>query len=62
MRILGKIISHSVVGVEPEMMGIGPYKAIPKVLESCNLKIQDIDVYEINEAFASQCSYCMNAL
>lgn len=50
---MGKIISHSVVGVEPDMMGIGPYKAIPKVLESCNMKVDDIDIYEINEAFAS---------
>lgn len=62
MKVLGKIITHSVVGVEPEMMGIGPYKAIPKALEKCNMKIDDISIFEINEAFASQCSFCMNEL
>lgn len=59
---MGKIISHKVVGVSPEMMGIGPYVAIPKLLEGVNMKISDIDLFEINEAFASQCSYCIQAL
>lgn len=62
MKILGKIISHRVVGVEPDMMGIGPYEAIPKLLSGCGMKISDIDIFEINEAFASQCSYCIEAL
>lgn len=59
---MGKIISHKVVGVSPEMMGIGPYVAIPKLLEGVNMKISEIDLFEINEAFASQCSYCIQAL
>lgn len=62
LKILGKIISHKVVGVEPDMMGIGPYVAIPELLKMTNMKIEDIDVFEINEAFASQCSYCIQAL
>jgi len=43
-------------------MGIGPAHAIPAVLKQCGLKIEDIDVYEINEAFASQAVYCVEKL
>jgi len=62
LKILGKIISHKVVGVEPDMMGIGPYEAIPKLLQSCGMKIEDVDLFEINEALASQCTYCIRLL
>ncbi|MGC7872840.1 thiolase family protein [Desulfosporosinus sp. SYSU MS00001] len=44
----------AVAGVEPELMGIGPIKAIPKVLKQVGLKLEDIDLFELNEAFASQ--------
>lgn len=44
------------------MMGIGPRVAIPKVLEVSGMKLQDIDLFEINEAFASQCSHCVESL
>jgi acetyl-CoA acyltransferase len=44
----------AVAGVEPELMGIGPIKAIPKVLKQVGLKLEDIDIFELNEAFASQ--------
>ncbi|KLU64072.1 MULTISPECIES: acetyl-CoA C-acyltransferase [Desulfosporosinus] len=44
----------AVAGVEPELMGIGPLKAIPKVLKQVGLKLEDIDLFELNEAFASQ--------
>lgn len=62
LPILGKIINHTVVGVPPEIMGVGPAYAIPKVLENSGLSKDDIGVYEINEAFASQCTYCLNYL
>lgn len=51
---LGRIVSWAYAGVEPELMGIGPVPAIRKALEKANLKLEDIDVIEINEAFAAQ--------
>lgn len=62
LPILGAIRSFSVVGVPPSVMGIGPAFAIPKALEQCNLKKGDIDIYEINEAFASQACMCVKHL
>jgi acetyl-CoA acyltransferase 1 len=47
------------VGCPPRIMGIGPALAIPKVLDQVGLKINDVAVYEINEAFASQAVYCV---
>ena len=61
-RILGRIISYVSVGVPPEMMGIGPSVAIPILLKKNNLKIEDIDLFEINEAFAGQAIYCIKKL
>jgi len=49
-----KLISYAVAGVEPRIMGIGPVEAIPKALKQANLKLEDIDLFELNEAFASQ--------
>eukprot|EP00457_Paulinella_chromatophora_P006885 gb/GEZN01006905.1/.p1 GENE.gb/GEZN01006905.1/~~gb/GEZN01006905.1/.p1 ORF type:complete len:405 (-),score=52.18 gb/GEZN01006905.1/:353-1567(-) len=49
-------------GVPPDIMGIGPAVAIPAVLAQAGLKVEDIDVYEINEAFASQAVYCVEKL
>ncbi|KAM4705771.1 3-ketoacyl-CoA thiolase, peroxisomal [Rhinophrynus dorsalis] len=54
--------SYAVVGVPPDVMGIGPAYAIPVALEKAGLTINDIDVYEINEAFASQAVYCVEKL
>jgi len=51
---IARLIQFSVVGVPPEIMGIGPAFAIPKALEKAGMKIEDIDLFEINEAFASQ--------
>ncbi|KDQ63716.1 hypothetical protein JAAARDRAFT_29742 [Jaapia argillacea MUCL 33604] len=62
MEILGKWVATSVVGVEPRVMGIGPIAAIPKVLDQVGLTKEDIDVWEINEAFASQFAYCVEQL
>ena len=60
--ILGRIVGYAVAGVPPEIMGIGPVFAIPKVLKNTGLKLEDIDIFEINEAFASQATYCSKAL
>lgn len=60
--ILGRVLGYAVAGVPPEIMGIGPAFAIPKVLKNLGLKQDDIDIFEINEAFASQASYCINQL
>lgn len=55
---LGRIRGFSVAGVDPDIMGIGPVPAIQKLLQQCGLKIEDIDLFEINEAFAAQAAYC----
>jgi acetyl-CoA acyltransferase len=52
----------AVAGVEPDVMGIGPVKAVPKLLAKTGLSLDDIDLVEINEAFASQSVYCVNEL
>jgi acetyl-CoA acyltransferase len=52
----------AVAGVAPDIMGIGPAAAIPKLLDKAGLDKDDIDLYEINEAFASQSVYCVNTL
>lgn len=54
LPILARMRSFAVVGVDPKLMGIGPAFAIPAALEKAGLKTSDIDIYEINEAFASQ--------
>jgi acetyl-CoA acyltransferase 1 len=59
---VARIIGYAVVGVPPEIMGVGPSRAIPAVLMKCNLTINDIDVFEINEAFAGQALYCIEQL
>ncbi|KAL6865593.1 3-ketoacyl-CoA thiolase with broad chain length specificity [Amphichorda felina] len=60
--ILGKYVCASVVGVKPLLMGQGPWKAIPRALELAGISRDDVDIYEINEAFASQCLWCANEL
>ncbi|KAI1500870.1 thiolase [Biscogniauxia marginata] len=60
--VLGKYVAASVVGVKPLLMGVGPWKAIPKVFELTGITKDDVDVFEINEAFASQCLWCANEL
>ncbi|KAK4225733.1 Thiolase, N-terminal domain-containing protein [Podospora fimiseda] len=61
-KIMGKFLGAAVVGCKPDEMGIGPMLAIPKVLERYGLKNEDVDRWEINEAFASQALYCVRAL
>ena len=59
---LGVVRSYAVVGVPPEIMGIGPSAAIPAAVEQAGLTLDDVGLYEINEAFASQATYCVDKL
>lgn len=59
LKPIAKLTNFAVAGVRPEVMGIGPAVAIPKVLKQAGLKMKDIDLFEINEAFASQCIYSL---
>ncbi|MCJ1401267.1 3-ketoacyl-CoA thiolase with broad chain length specificity [Xylographa trunciseda] len=61
-KIVGKFVQSAIVGVKPLLMGIGPWKAIPVVLEKTGISKEDVDLWEINEAFASQCVWCVNEL
>ncbi len=54
LKPLARFVSFAVGGVEPDYMGIGPVVAIPKALEKAGLKLEDIDLFELNEAFAAQ--------
>ena len=59
---LGAYRGMAVAGVEPDEMGIGPVKAVPKLLERFNLSMDDIGLWELNEAFAVQVIYCRDEL
>ncbi|MDX6616427.1 MAG: hypothetical protein QOD60_1518 [Solirubrobacterales bacterium] len=59
---LARIVSFGVAGVDPAVMGIGPIEAVPKALDAAGLGIGDIDLVELNEAFASQSLACMREL
>ncbi|KAI5967293.1 hypothetical protein CANMA_003113 [Candida margitis] len=60
--IVAKYLGCWVAGVPPEIMGIGPAVAIPKALQKTGLKVDDISVFEINEAFAGQCLYSIQSV
>lgn len=62
LPILGILRSYAVVGVPPDIMGIGPAYAIPVALQKAGLTVDDVDIFEINEAFASQAVYCIEKL
>ncbi|KAF9466250.1 Thiolase, N-terminal domain-containing protein [Collybia nuda] len=62
LKILAKHITTSVAGVPPRIMGIGPVFAIPMALKNSGIGINDVDLFEINEAFASQCVYTIKEL
>jgi acetyl-CoA C-acetyltransferase len=59
---LGAFRGFAVAGCEPDEMGIGPIYAVPRLLDRAGLKVDDIDLWELNEAFASQCLYCRDTL
>jgi acetyl-CoA acyltransferase len=54
LKPIARMMSYAVAGVDPKIMGIGPVKAVPKALERAGLKLNDIDLIELNEAFAAQ--------
>ncbi|MBA3592431.1 MAG: acetyl-CoA C-acyltransferase [Pseudomonadota bacterium] len=62
LKPLGRFLGFAVAGCEPDEMGIGPVYAIPKVLARLGLKVSDIDLWELNEAFAVQVIYCRDKL
>jgi len=62
LKPLSRIVAWAIAGVDPNIMGIGPVPAIQKVLSKANLSIQDIDLFELNEAFAAQSLACMKEL
>jgi acetyl-CoA C-acetyltransferase len=62
LKPLGRFLGFAVAGCEPDEMGIGPVFAIPKVLKRLGLGMQDIDLWELNEAFAVQVLYCRDKL
>jgi len=62
MKPLGRFLGFAVAGCEPDEMGIGPVYAVPKALARLGLKVNDIDLWELNEAFAVQVLYCRDKL
>jgi len=60
--IIAKYVHSTVVGLAPRIMGIGPSVAIPKLLAQTGIKKEEVDVFELNEAFASMAVYCLNKL
>jgi acetyl-CoA C-acetyltransferase len=62
LKPLGRFLGFAVAGCEPDEMGIGPVFAVPKVLKRLGLKVADIDLWELNEAFAVQVLYCADRL
>jgi len=62
LKPIGRFLGFAVAGCEPDEMGIGPVYAVPKVLKKLGLKVSDIDLWELNEAFAVQVIYCRDKL
>jgi acetyl-CoA C-acetyltransferase len=62
LKPLGRFLGFAVAGCEPDEMGIGPVYAVPKVLKRLGLTVADIDLWELNEAFAVQVLYCRDKL
>lgn len=62
LPIIARFVSYAVAGVPPDVMGIGPAFAIPAVLSKAGLTKDQIDIFELNEAFASQATYCIETL
>jgi acetyl-CoA acyltransferase len=62
LKPLARLVSFAVAGVPPEIMGLGPVEAIPKAIKQAGLKLSDIDVIELNEAFAAQALAVIEAL
>lgn len=62
LKPVARMVGYTTVGCNPDEMGVGPRYAIPKILEQTGLSKEDIDIFEINEAFASQALYCIREI
>ena len=62
LQAMGRFMGWAAAGCQPDEMGIGPVFAVPRLLERFGLKVDDIDLWELNEAFASQCLYSRDTL
>lgn len=62
IKPIAKYIAYAVSGVDPSIMGIGPIETVPKIMKMSGLRIEDMDVIELNEAFAAQSIPCINTL
>ena len=62
LPVLARVVATATTGVSPDLMGIGPISATQKTLEKAGLTVADIDLFEINEAFAAQCVACQRTL
>jgi acetyl-CoA C-acetyltransferase len=62
LKPLGRYVGLAVAGTKPDEMGIGPVVAVPKLLHRFDLKVEDIGLWELNEAFATQVLYCQDKL
>ncbi|MFO7751089.1 MAG: thiolase family protein [Desulfobacteraceae bacterium] len=62
LKPIARLVAYTTVGCNPDEMGVGPRYAIPKVLDQAGMTIDDIDIYEINEAFASQALYSIREI
>ena len=62
LKPIAKLVSYATIGCKSDEMGVGPRYAIPKVLKQADMTIDQIDIFEINEAFASQALYCIREL
>ena len=62
VKPIARMVSYAAAGVDPRIMGIGPVAAVPKALERAGLKLKDIDLIELNEAFAAQSLAVMREL
>ena len=62
LKPVARMVGYTTVGCNPDEMGVGPRYAIPKILEQTGLAKEDIDIFEINEAFASQALYCIREI
>ncbi len=59
---LARVVEYAAIGCEPEIMGVGPIYAVDKVLKKAGMTLDDIDVIELNEAFAAQAYYCVSQI
>jgi acetyl-CoA acyltransferase len=62
LQPLGRLVHCAIAGVHPKLMGIGPVEAIPKLFKGVNMRLEDIDLIELNEAFAAQAIAVINSL